>query len=117
MNHLSIAANRLIEQEFIKKNIFSIHESIESDGFDDSGSKADLWDLYAITLENGDYIYHNYHWENWHDDDPHEYQLYLTCPIQHLSPNDSHLEMAYELIMMIEDHYVRDKILMSMSTK
>ena len=108
MDHLSIPANKLIEQEFTKNNIFSIHESIESDG------NADLWDLYVITFENDDYTYYNYHWENWHDNDPHEYQLYFTCLTQHLSPNDYHLEMAHELVMMIEDHHIRDKILMKM---
>lgn len=58
--------------------IVGICEECNHDGCDEDGPESDLWDIHIVTQENGEYIYYNYHWENWFDGVRPWYDLYET---------------------------------------
>lgn len=53
---------------YSNKNIIYINETLSHDGYDSYGPESDLWDLSIIKELNNDYIFYDYHWENWFND-------------------------------------------------
>lgn len=54
-----------IREYFYDKNIIWLKQSIDHDGYDYYGPKSDLYDLYFIEKLDDNYIFYNYHTENW----------------------------------------------------
>ena len=82
---LSNAAYNVISN-FTKNNIIFLQEFLSHDGYNQRGPESNLWDLYIIIEINNDYIFYNYHWEDWfHNNQKKEYDLFFYNPKVKLS--------------------------------
>ena len=62
---------------FKDKNIIYLKEYLSHDGFDRHGPQSNLWDLHIIIELNDDYIFYDYHWEDWYcENQVNEYTLW-----------------------------------------
>lgn len=95
---ISDPAYEVLCRDFKKKpdtrHVISFRETRGHDGYDAEGPKSDLWDFFVIALENGEHVYYNYHWENWFQGDPEEYDLFYRGPVSQLT--GYHLKMAQQ---------------------
>ena len=62
---------------FKDKNIIYLKEYLSHDGYDSLGPESNLWDLHIIIELNDDYIFYDYHWEDWYcENQVNEYTLW-----------------------------------------
>lgn len=74
--NLSNEANNVISY-YKNKNIIYFQEMLDHDGYDSYGPESNLWDLDIIIEINNDYIFYNYHWEDWYSkNQERKYNLY-----------------------------------------
>jgi hypothetical protein len=55
----------ILNKKFKNKNIIYLKEELSHDGYDKYGPKSNLWDLSIIIELDDEYIFYDYHWENW----------------------------------------------------
>ena len=108
--HLTEPAQRIVNREFLDKKVIGIKEQLGHDGADSEGWESDLWDLFLVTFENNQYIFYGYHWENWYQNDIHEYDLYRTERVKDLTDHSYYMEQICGMYTDDEDfrQFLRD---------
>lgn len=74
----------ILNKKFKNKNIIYLKEELSFDGCDKYGPESNLWDLSIIIELDDEYIFYDYHWENWFTADT-IYKYYLWQPVIKLS--------------------------------
>lgn len=74
----------MIMKLFKYKEVVAYDEYLDHDGYNEAGPESDLWDLYVVTHENGEYFLYRYHWENWYEDDSGKYEFIFKKSIKYM---------------------------------
>lgn len=76
-NNITTEAKNVINNYFLNRNIVLVVEFLSHDGYDRYGPKSNLWDLYIIEEIENNFVFYDYHWEDWFfDHDAKEYELW-----------------------------------------
>lgn len=85
-----------ILKKFKRKEVLTVYELLQHDGYDEDGPKSNLYDLWILVKSNNTYIYYFFHWENWFS--PNQEKKYI-------------LESSYTLLTLSKTSYAYKKFL------
>lgn len=99
---LSIPAKKCISK--IDKVIMGCEEILDHDGYDEYGSKSDLWDLFILYKETDKYLVDWYHWENWFEKDiVKEYVLLKTYNLDEIKNDIIRTSIEDKIIKLFDN--------------
>lgn len=109
MNDNTENANYIISRDFSNKNIVFIGEYLSHDGYDKYGAQSNLWDLYIIEECEDNFLFYDYHWEDWFSKyDTREYELCKTKNLEDCSLNDFQIIMKSKITSTKLDNIVKN---------
>jgi hypothetical protein len=91
------------------KNIVLYDYYLTHDGYDEYGPKSDLYDIFIVTYEDNQYIFYEFHFENWYDSLKEEIELVKSFILNNESLDEiknyysiQHSDSGKEFIQNIE---------------
>jgi len=109
MNNNTENANYIISRDFTNKNIVFIGEYLSHDGYDKYGAQSNLWDLYIIEEIEDNFLFYDYHWEDWFSKfDTREYELCNTKNLEDCRSDELEIIMKSKITSTKLDNIVKN---------
>jgi hypothetical protein len=89
----------IIANDFKDRKIINIVEEMSYDGYDRYGPKSNIWNLFVLSINNGEYFFSHYNWENWFvKNQAQKYDLISEYSLNNIITNKYYVSKIKQLI-------------------